>query len=66
MGFVSDRDYEVVLRQAPLLTKLWFSVTHSEQRTRFAIRQTDPVRRWQLSPMDIESLVQRGGDSIKD
>ena len=28
----------------------------AEQRTRFAIRQIDPVRRWKLSPMDIESL----------
>ena len=67
MGFCTDRDYEIFLRQAPLfeemlvesgfsLTKLWFSVTHSEQRTRFAIRQIDPVRRWKLSPMDIESL----------
>ena len=67
MGFCTDRDYEIFLRQAPLfeemlvesgfsLTKLWFSVTQSEQRTRFAIRQIDPVRRWKLSPMDIESL----------
>ena len=38
------------------LTKFWFSVTRQEQRTRFAIRQVDPVRRWKLSPMDIESL----------
>jgi polyphosphate kinase len=67
MGFATDREYEMFLRQAPLfeemliesgfsLTKLWFSVTQSEQRTRFAIRQIDPVRRWKLSPMDIESL----------
>ena len=67
MGFVTDRDYELFLRQAPLfeqmlvesgftLTKLWFSVTQSEQRTRFAIRQIDPVRRWKLSAMDLESL----------
>jgi polyphosphate kinase 2 len=67
MGFCSERDYGVFLRQAPLfeemliesgfsLTKLWFSVAQSEQRTRFAIRQIDPVRRWKLSPMDIESL----------
>ena len=28
----------------------------AEQRTRFAIRQIDPVRRWKLSPMDLESL----------
>ena len=38
------------------LTKFWFSVTPSEQRTRFIIRQVDPVRRWKLSPMDLESL----------
>jgi len=38
------------------LTKFWFSVTRTEQRTRFVIRQVDPVRQWKLSPMDIESL----------
>jgi polyphosphate kinase 2 (PPK2 family) len=31
-------------------------VTRTEQRTRFVIRQVDPVRQWKLSPMDIESL----------
>jgi polyphosphate kinase 2 len=67
MGFVSDADYQQFLHHAPLfeemlvesgisLTKLWFSVTQQEQRTRFAIRQIDPVRRWKLSPMDILSL----------
>ncbi|MFI7546065.1 polyphosphate kinase 2 [Actinoplanes sp. NPDC049599] len=67
MGFVTEPDYDLFLRQAPLfeqmlvesgfsLTKLWFSVTRSEQRTRFAIRQIDPVRRWKLSAMDLESL----------
>jgi polyphosphate kinase 2 (PPK2 family) len=38
------------------LTKFWFSVSRTEQRTRFAMRQLDPVRRWKLSPMDIASL----------
>jgi polyphosphate kinase 2 (PPK2 family) len=38
------------------LTKFWFSVTSSEQRTRFIIRQVDPVRQWKLSPIDLESL----------
>ncbi len=38
------------------LTKFWFSVTQAEQRTRFIIRQVDPVRQWKLSPIDIESL----------
>ena len=38
------------------LVKFWFSVSRSEQRARFAIRQLDPVRRWKLSPMDVASL----------
>ena len=38
------------------LTMFWCSVTQDVQRTRFAIRQIDPVRRWKLSPMDLESL----------
>jgi polyphosphate kinase 2 (PPK2 family) len=36
--------------------KFWFSVSRSEQRTRFTIRQVDPVRQWKLSPMDLASL----------
>lgn len=67
MDFCSDEDYETFMGQAPVfekmivdsgihLTKFWFSVTQREQRTRFAIRQIDPVRRWKLSPMDLESL----------
>jgi polyphosphate kinase 2 len=67
MGFCSDEEYGAFMRQAPEferlivddgthLTKFWFSVTRREQRTRFAIRQIDPVRRWKLSPMDLESL----------
>ena len=67
MGFCTDEEYGQFMRTAPLfeqmlvdsgstLTKFWFSVTQSEQRTRFAIRQIDPVRRWKLSPMDVESL----------
>jgi polyphosphate kinase 2 len=67
MGFCSDEEYSVFTAQAPMfekmlvesgttVTKLWFSVTQDEQRTRFAIRQIDPVRRWKLSPMDLESL----------
>ncbi|GAB4013467.1 polyphosphate kinase 2 [Nocardioides ultimimeridianus] len=67
MGFCSDREYETFMEQAPRfermlvesgisVTKFWFSVTRSEQRTRFIIRQIDPVRQWKLSPMDLESL----------
>jgi len=67
MGFCSDEQYERFMDQAPrfermlvdagiAVTKFWFSVTRSEQRTRFIIRQIDPVRQWKLSPMDLESL----------
>ncbi|MBM7460322.1 polyphosphate kinase 2 [Rhodococcus coprophilus] len=67
MGFCTDEEYEQFVTQVPMfeqlvvesgisLTKFWFSVTRDEQRTRFAIRQLDPVRRWKLSEMDLESL----------
>ena len=46
----------MLVRSGLHLTKFWFSVTPSEQRTRFIIRRIDPVRQWKLSPMDIESL----------
>ena len=67
MGFCTDDQYARFLLQAPAfermlvhdgtdVVKLWFSVSKSEQLTRFAIRQVDPVRQWKLSPMDIASL----------
>jgi polyphosphate kinase len=67
MGFCSDEQHSEFIHQTPLfeqmlvndgisLTKLWFSVSSAEQRTRFAIRQVDPVRQWKLSPMDLASL----------
>jgi polyphosphate kinase 2 len=67
MGFCTPEEYLEFMREAPefermlvnsglYLTKFWFSVTQSEQRTRFIIRQVDPLRQWKLSPMDIESL----------
>ncbi|MBP2390865.1 polyphosphate kinase 2 [Aeromicrobium fastidiosum] len=67
MGFCSDDQYDEFMRQVPQfermlvgdgvhLVKFWFSVSSAEQRTRFAIRQVDPVRQWKLSPMDLESL----------
>lgn len=67
MSFASDDQYEQFMHQVPLfeqmlvdsgitLTKFWFSVARSEQRTRFIIRQIDPVRQWKLSPIDVQSL----------
>src|SRR4051812_6997310 len=67
MGFCTRAEYLEFMRQTPELErmlvrsgihlmKFWFSVTQGEQRTRFAIRQVDPVRQWKLSPMDLASL----------
>ncbi|WP_345620918.1 polyphosphate kinase 2 [Streptomyces ziwulingensis] len=67
MNFCTDAEYRHFLEQTPmferlltddgiLLVKFWFSVSRAEQRTRFAIRQVDPVRRWKLSPTDLASL----------
>src|SRR3712207_9488735 len=71
MGFCSRAEYLEFMRQTPELermlvrsgihlVKFWFSVSRSEQRTRFAIRQVDPVRQWKLSPMDLQSLDKWG------
>jgi polyphosphate kinase 2 len=71
MGFCTPAQYDEFMRQAPLfeqmlvgdgldLVKFWFSVSADEQRTRFAIRQVDPVRQWKLSPMDLASLDKWG------
>jgi polyphosphate kinase len=67
MGYCTTHEYEEFIRQAPdfermlirsdiHLVKFWFSVSRGEQRTRFIVRQIDPVRRWKLSPTDLASL----------
>ena len=72
MGYCDDEEYRRFMRQTPLLEgmwtgsgihllKLWFSVSQSEQHTRFIIRQVDPVRQWKLSATDLLSL-DRWGD----
>jgi polyphosphate kinase 2 len=67
MGFCEPSEYLEFMRQTPeferMLTrsgvrlyKYWFSVTQEEQRRRFASRETDPLKRWKLSPIDKASL----------
>jgi polyphosphate kinase 2 len=66
MGFCTDDEYREFLRTCPefermlvrsgiILIKYWFSVSDEEQDRRFRVRNTDPTRRWKLSPMDTES-----------
>ena len=67
MGFCSPNDYLEFMREVPELERMlvrsgirlykyWFSVTQDEQRARFASRETDPLKRWKLSPIDMASL----------
>lgn len=66
MGFCTDLQYQEFLRSCPqfermlvrsgiIVLKYWFSVSDEEQERRFQSRLTSPVKRWKLSPMDIES-----------
>ena len=68
MGFCTPAEYGRFLHQAPiferllvedgvLLRKYWFSVSDVEQERRFRSRLTDPMRRWKLSPMDVQSIT---------
>jgi polyphosphate kinase 2, PA0141 family len=68
MGYCSPEEYVRFLRQCPqfeqmliddgiLLRKYWFSVSDKEQEKRFRSRLTDPMRRWKLSPTDLESIT---------
>ncbi len=67
MGFATPHEQALFLRQCPifeqmliddgiLLRKYWFSVSEEEQLRRFRSRINDPMRRWKLSPMDLESI----------
>jgi polyphosphate kinase 2 len=67
MGFCTPREYKLFMQQTPileqmiiddgiLLRKYWFSVSDAEQLRRFESRLSDPLRRWKLSSMDIESI----------
>ncbi len=67
MGFCDGQDYLEFMRQCPELERMlvnsgirlfkyWFSVTREEQARRFAARQSDPLKRWKLSPIDQASL----------
>ena len=68
MGFCTKEEYSRFLHQCPiferllveegiLLRKYWFSVSDVEQQSRFRSRLEDPMRRWKLSPMDLESIT---------
>ena len=45
----------MLVRSGIILIKYWFSVSDEEQERRFQQRILNPVKRWKLSPMDLES-----------
>jgi len=66
MGFCTDAQYQQFLRDTPeferalvddgiFLLKYWLSVDQKEQEERFAERAADPLKRWKLSPIDLEA-----------
>ncbi|NTV10609.1 MAG: polyphosphate kinase 2 [Zoogloea sp.] len=66
MGFCTEEEYQEFLRSCPLfeemlvksgiyLIKYWFSVSDEEQEKRFVERMHNPIKRWKLSPMDLEA-----------
>jgi polyphosphate kinase 2 len=66
MGFCTDAEYAEFMRACPefegmlvrsgiVLLKYWFSVSDEEQEGRFVERLKDPMKRWKLSPMDLQS-----------
>jgi polyphosphate kinase 2 len=66
MGFCTPAEYRLFLKQAPsfekmltdegiLLYKYWLAVDQRYQEERFAERAADPLKRWKLSPIDLEA-----------
>jgi len=66
MGFATDDEVDEFLHSVPIfedmlirsgivLIKYWFSVSDEEQERRFQGRIDSPLKRWKLSPMDLES-----------
>ena len=66
MGFCTAAEYKQFLRQVPvfekmlrddgiLLFKYWLATDQAEQEERFAERASDPLKRWKISPIDVEA-----------
>jgi polyphosphate kinase len=67
MQFCTKEEHQRFLHQCPifeqlliedgiLLRKYWFSVSDAEQERRFQSRLADSMRRWKISPMDVQSI----------
>ena len=66
MGWCTDDEYRRFLEQAPvfekllvddgiLLLKYWLAVDQTQQEERLRERLEDPLKRWKLSPIDLQA-----------
>jgi len=66
MGYCSEAEAKTFLRQAPdfekmlvddgiLLFKYWLTVDQEQQEERIVERLADPLKRWKLSPIDMQA-----------
>lgn len=66
-GFCTDADREKFFDQVPLfeqmiaqegitLVKIWLNVGRAEQLRRFLARESDPLKQWKLSSIDVKGL----------
>ena len=67
-GFCTDKQYKKFLKHVvayeryfladenTILLKMYFSVSKKEQEKRFARRKNDPLRKWKLSEVDLQSV----------
>ena len=66
-GFTTDEKRELFFEQAPgfermlvadgiYLRKVWLNVGRAEQLRRFLARETDPLKQWKLSSIDVKGL----------
>lgn len=68
MGFCSETEYQDFLQQVPVfeqllvssgihLVKFYMSVSRNEQARRFHERETNPLKQWKLSPVDLAAQL---------
>ena len=66
MGYCTEEQAKAFLKAVPgfeaqlvddgiLLHKYWLTVDQAQQETRFAERLVDPLKRWKLSPIDLQA-----------
>jgi polyphosphate kinase 2 len=65
-GFCTKEQYEKFMQEVPeiehaliddgiMIIKFWFSISKKEQKKRFKERQTNPLKQWKLSPVDMQA-----------